>query len=256
MWNTPAYRGWMFTVLFTAALACGRQESAQPTTTPTLMASSAPTPPPMVPSVASTAPIDDAANVQALAAANARAIAADNAESGGGLESDFGDPSHLSLGSHISLGSSADGGGAGAGTGGLGARALVSIRTVKTVVVGRLSPEIVQRIVRHHDGRFQACYLNGLNRNPAIAGTIAVDLVIGTDGATKAASLQSTMFPDVLVAQCVRRVFYSLQYPRPESGEVTVVYALRFTPPAVASPMPSSPSVQSPPSARTTTTIH
>ncbi|MEZ4232359.1 MAG: AgmX/PglI C-terminal domain-containing protein [Polyangiaceae bacterium] len=104
------------------------------------------------------------------------------------------------------------------------------IRPGGTTVSGRIPPEVVQRIVRQNYGQFRMCYENGLRANPNLAGRVTVRFVIGADGSVSNASNGGSDLPDSGVVGCVVRGFYSLGFPSPENGIVTVVYPIMFSP--------------------------
>jgi hypothetical protein len=95
---------------------------------------------------------------------------------------------------------------------------------------GHLPAEVIQRIVRQNFGRFTFCYQNGLKTNPNLEGRVSVKFVIGRDGAVQVAADGGSDIPDASVRQCVVSSFASLSFPPPDSGMVTVVYPLMFTP--------------------------
>jgi hypothetical protein len=112
-----------------------------------------------------------------------------------------------------------------------------SIRTGNVSVQGRLPREVVERIVRQNFGRFRMCYEQGLRRNPALVGSVAVDFRIDRSGAVQAVSENgaSTM-PDAQVRKCVADHFKNLSFPQPEGGTVSVTVPVVFsTPPAPGS---------------------
>jgi hypothetical protein len=99
-----------------------------------------------------------------------------------------------------------------------------------TVVGGHLPPEVIQRIVRQNFGRFRLCYENGLRGNPNLQGRVGVRFIIGRDGAVSSVGNGGSDMPDNAVVSCVVRAFYGLSFPQPESGIVTVVYPIMFSP--------------------------
>ena len=104
------------------------------------------------------------------------------------------------------------------------------VRMGATSVSGRLPPEVIQRIVRQNFGRFRVCYENGLRNNPNLQGRVGVRFVIGRDGAVSNTGNGGSDMPDSGVVSCVVRSFQSLSFPQPESGIVTVVYPIMFSP--------------------------
>jgi hypothetical protein len=95
--------------------------------------------------------------------------------------------------------------------------------------VGRLPPEVIQRIVRQNFGRFRYCYENGLRTDPNLQGRVLVNFVIGRDGNISNVSGSGDM-PNVAVTSCITRAFYGLSFPQPDSGIVTVSYPIVLTP--------------------------
>ena len=104
------------------------------------------------------------------------------------------------------------------------------VRAGATSVNGRLPPEVIQRIVRQNQGRFRACYTDGLSRNPSLEGRVSVRFVIGRDGTVSNVANGGSDLPDPKVVACVERVFERMTFPQPEGGIVTVSYPLMFSP--------------------------
>jgi hypothetical protein len=99
-----------------------------------------------------------------------------------------------------------------------------------TQVNGRLPPEAVQRIVRQNFGRLRACYEDGLERDPSLAGRVSVRFVIDRSGAVSVAELdtEKTTLTDAKVTSCVVAQYTRMNFPQPEGGIVTVVYPVMF----------------------------
>ncbi len=94
---------------------------------------------------------------------------------------------------------------------------------------GKLPPEVVQRVVRTNFGRFRLCYQAALKDKPNLKGKVTVRFVISRDGTVSSTSAGGDI-PDEGVISCVARAFYSLTFPKPEGGIVTVSYPIVFTP--------------------------
>jgi hypothetical protein len=105
-----------------------------------------------------------------------------------------------------------------------------TIRTPTTTVNGRLPAEVIQRIVRQNYGRFRLCYENGLRSNPNLQGRVEVRFVIGRDGAVSNVGNGGSDLPDSGVVKCVLQAYYTLSFPQPENGIVSVVYPIVFSP--------------------------
>jgi hypothetical protein len=95
---------------------------------------------------------------------------------------------------------------------------------------GRLASEVIQRVVRLNDGRYRACYETGLRTDPGLQGRVTVKFVIDRTGAVAVAADGGSDIPDEGVRRCVVASFLSLSFPSPESGSVTVVYPIAFSP--------------------------
>jgi hypothetical protein len=104
----------------------------------------------------------------------------------------------------------------------------IRLRTGTVRVSGRLAPEVVQRMVREQLPRIRACYANGLRYSPNLMGRISARFVIDRRGEISNLSNGGSDMPDGGVVSCVIRTFYSLRFPPPESGIVTVTYPLTF----------------------------
>ena len=95
---------------------------------------------------------------------------------------------------------------------------------------GRLAPEVIQRVVRLNDGRYRACYENGLRTDPGLQGRVTVKFMIDRTGGVAVAADGGSDIPDEGVRRCVVSSFLSLSFPAPDSGAVTVVYPIVFSP--------------------------
>lgn len=144
--------------------------------------------------------------------------------------------------------------GAGTGTGfgrlGSGAGPTVTLRQGATQVVGRLPPEVIQRVVRMNFGRMRLCYETALRANPKLAGRASVRFVIGPTGAVASAAPGPTDFAPAALQACLASAFQKMSFPRPEGGgSVTVIYPVHFAtdPPDPSPPPPGARSAPPPP---------
>ncbi|WP_394823001.1 AgmX/PglI C-terminal domain-containing protein [Pendulispora albinea] len=96
--------------------------------------------------------------------------------------------------------------------------------------MGRIPPEVIQRIVRQNAGRYRLCYEHGLRDNPSLNGHVRVKFVIDRNGAVSLAQDGGSDLPDERVRSCVVQSFYALAFPSPEGGTVRVTYPLIFSP--------------------------
>ena len=246
----------VFSIPFAATFACGRTEPAVPTLTPPQQVEI----PKASASPSSSAPSLPTAVASAEPPKPEDAKEAPNEDEGGGMIGLLGSGSGAGvwgagalggstglggLGLSGSRGSGGYGAGIGVGSiGRIGSASSPSIRQGALQVVGELPPEVIQRIVRQNFGRFRLCYENGLRTNPALAGTVTIKLVIAKDGSPRQGNIASTDLSDKAVVACIMRGFSNLSFPRPESGEVVVLYPLKLAPgtppapPASAKPAP------------------
>ena len=95
---------------------------------------------------------------------------------------------------------------------------------------GRLDPEVIRRIVRLNSGRMVGCYQSGLRTNPNLSGRVSVAFAIDREGSVSTVRDSGSDLADSTVTQCVVKSFYSLSFPPPAGGIVTVVYPLTFSP--------------------------
>lgn len=107
--------------------------------------------------------------------------------------------------------------------------------TCERRISGRIPPEVIQGIVRHHFGSMKRCYEDALARDPTLAGRVATKFVIGRNGDVGPVmdmnmSQPPDELPDEAARRCVVRAFAALEFPRPKGGIVTVVYPLVFQP--------------------------
>jgi len=151
--------------------------------------------------------------------------------------------------------------GHGAGTGssfgrlGSGSGTTITLRQGATQVVGRLPPELIQRIVRMNFGRMRLCYEAALRTNPRLAGHASVRFVIGPSGAVASSAPGPTDFAPPALQACLAAAFRGMSFPQPDGGgSVTVVYPIHFAstsppppPPAPPAPAPRPPARVAPP---------
>ncbi|MFO0559960.1 MAG: serpin family protein [Polyangiales bacterium] len=97
------------------------------------------------------------------------------------------------------------------------------VRASAPTVQGALAPEAIRRIVLRNLGAVTHCHERGLATNPSASGRVEVSFTINAEGSVRGASTNDA-YPVPEVRACVQRVFERLQFPRPERGEVTVVY--------------------------------
>ena len=97
-------------------------------------------------------------------------------------------------------------------------------------VSGRLAPEIIQTVVRKSYAGFRKCYELGLGRNPALEGRVNARFVIGLDGTVTNAENGGSDLNDPEAIACIIGHFYTIKFPPPDGGIVTVVYPIMLSP--------------------------
>jgi len=95
---------------------------------------------------------------------------------------------------------------------------------------GRLYPEAISGMVRIHFGAMLTCYQAGLNKDSKLAGTVTVNCVFGEDGVPKQVTDGGSTLPDKDVIDCMLDKFRKLRFSASKSGDVSVVYPMRFAP--------------------------
>lgn len=95
---------------------------------------------------------------------------------------------------------------------------------------GRMSPNVIARILAQHVGAFQYCYNRALQKNPRLGGELKVRFTIQLDGLVdkKNIGYSGPASRDNNLTPCVGRVFGRMKFPSPKGGEVIVNYPLNF----------------------------
>ncbi|NCN27103.1 AgmX/PglI C-terminal domain-containing protein [bacterium] len=132
------------------------------------------------------------------------------------------------------LGTQGFGGGAkGDGVGSLPGKgeADVSSESVGVSVVGSLTREEIERVIRAHINEIKACYQAELQRNPSVFGKIKLQwTIIGGGKATAVSTAQNTTGSSALV-NCIKARLRTWTFPSPRGGSTaTVDYPWLFKP--------------------------
>ncbi|MGE3634877.1 MAG: AgmX/PglI C-terminal domain-containing protein, partial [Sandaracinaceae bacterium] len=102
------------------------------------------------------------------------------------------------------------------GSGGHVARVPRIIGTNATVL-GGLSREAIQRVVRRNMNQVRFCYEQGLSTNPSLEGRVTVGWIISPTGAVSQSSVQQdTVNPEV--ASCIANAVRRWSFPQPDGG--------------------------------------
>jgi len=126
--------------------------------------------------------------------------------------------------------------GSGAGAGGyggveLGGKGKEETRFIpgKTVVIGGLSRDVINRIIQRHYNEVKYCYEKELTRDPGLYGKVAVLFVIDGTGRVSDALVQQTTLSSEPVESCILTHVRRWVFPQPEGGStVQVTYPYVF----------------------------
>ncbi len=127
------------------------------------------------------------------------------------------------------------GGGRGAGGHGLdlGGRGKEVTRVIpgKTTVIGGLDRDVIARVIRRHQNEIKFCYEQELNKDPNLAGKVAVMFTIDPAGAVSDASVSETSLNNATTESCMLSRIRRWKFPEPKGGGVvTVTFPWLFKP--------------------------
>lgn len=139
------------------------------------------------------------------------------------------------LGTGIGSGS---GSGGGRGTGGAGGRgngsgagrgeAKVSLTPGTPQVSGYLSAEEINRVVRANQAALRYCYESEVQRQRGLKGKVIVQWRVDRGGLVPTARVASTTLNNSSVEGCIVRQVRKWHFPKPDGGEVSVMYPFIF----------------------------
>jgi TonB family protein len=116
------------------------------------------------------------------------------------------------------------------GLGGRG-KAIPQVVPQTAEVRGSLSADIIRRIVRAHINEVRHCYHQGLGRDPALAGKVAVRFTIDAKGNVSSTEIAQSTLADAEAANCIATAVARWKFPAPEGGaNVTVLYQFTLAP--------------------------
>ena len=88
----------------------------------------------------------------------------------------------------------------------------------------------IQQEVRRSLPSIRRCYDQSLVRNPATAGRVTLQLVIGTDGRVRSVFVSTTTITDSAMLDCLVERARRWRFLPNEAGDVTVRYPFHFAP--------------------------
>ena len=97
-----------------------------------------------------------------------------------------------------------------------------SVQDATPQVIGSMDKESVRRVVRRNLAQIRYCYERTLQKNPALAGKIVLQMTIAPTGGVKEAVLASSSISDPEVGACVVGRAKTWMFP---AGEATAVAA-------------------------------
>lgn len=117
--------------------------------------------------------------------------------------------------------------------GGLGTKkkktVVASIKADKFETSGTLSQEAIRSVVQANLKKIKFCYNKELGKNPELKGKVEVEFIIGSDGKVKKYKISSSTMKNDAVESCILKKIRRFRFPKPEKGEVSVVYPFVFT---------------------------
>lgn len=160
----------------------------------------------------------------------------------GGLQGGAGVGDAQGVGGLGSRGSGSGGGGTGLGLGGLGTkgggrgrggygnidlggRGKDSTRVIpgKTTVVGGLDKDVIMRVIKRHQNEIKFCYEQELQKNPSLAGKVAVAWVIDPTGGVSEANVSESSIGNANVESCIVQRIRRWKFPEPAGGGIVNV---------------------------------
>jgi hypothetical protein len=114
----------------------------------------------------------------------------------------------------------------------LALREVVRVVPGRTTVLGALTREEIEGVIRRHEGDVRYCYELELQHDPDLHGKLALTWTIGPQGAVLAAELaETTLGGDAQVERCLLERVRGWIFPEPRGGgQVVVTYPWMFKP--------------------------
>lgn len=72
-------------------------------------------------------------------------------------------------------------------------------------------------------GKFQACYADGLKKDPKMAGSTTVTAVLKGDGSVESANANNTQGLSPAVTKCLTDTMKSARFPPPKAAQLTTI---------------------------------
>jgi hypothetical protein len=95
----------------------------------------------------------------------------------------------------------------------------------------QMPPTDVMKTMRGANGKVQACWKQGLQRDPSTSGEVKIRFVITNDGGVRVWRDDGSSMSDEEVTQCVGGVIQALKFPKQKSpGDAWGAYSIHFSP--------------------------
>ncbi len=133
------------------------------------------------------------------------------------------------------------GSGTGRGTGGNGGinlggrgKGRANVKAGRSKIIGSLSKEEINRVVRRHMAQIKHCYEKELNKSPKLQGKLLGSWTISAAGSVSKASMKQNTMGNKNVGRCVTSIIKRMRFPKPRGGGVVYVsYPFVFAPSGV-----------------------
>ena len=101
----------------------------------------------------------------------------------------------------------------------------------KTTVVGGLSKDVIAKVIRQHQSEIKYCYEVEMQKNPDLAGKVAVLFQIDGSGAVTEDSVTDSTLGNQSTESCMLQKIKRWKFPEPVGGGVvTVTFPWVFKP--------------------------
>ncbi|MET0343453.1 MAG: AgmX/PglI C-terminal domain-containing protein [Polyangiales bacterium] len=130
-------------------------------------------------------------------------------------------------GGRVGAGTGAGGKGAGKGAGGKG-ELRVAVTPGAPQVSGFLSAEQINRVVRANQAALRYCYETEVQRQRGLRGKVVLQWRVDRAGGVPDARVAQSTLKNANVEGCMLRQVRKWRFPKPDGGEVAVVYPFLF----------------------------